>query len=70
MIGKKKHCEISGLRSVDVTIFLRYTPAKRGVFKSKYNSVKIIEKEVICPIIVLSVTDRKIGMRWKCDTRL
>ena len=45
MIGKKKHCEISGLRSVDVTIFLRYTPAKRGVFKSKYNSVKIIEKE-------------------------
>ena len=45
MIGKKKHCEISGLRSVDVTIFPRYTPAKRGVFKSKYNSVKIIEKE-------------------------
>lgn len=45
MIGKKKHCEISGLRSVDVTIFLRYTPAKRGVFKSKCNSVKIIEKE-------------------------
>ena len=45
MIGKKKHCEILGLRSVDVTFFLRYTPAKRGVFKSKYNSVKKVEKE-------------------------